>query len=180
MKKYISLLLAVVVIFCLAACSDPPEGNHNQALDNLVAVRYRGESASITKLAPKEYWTWYESEGRKVSELITYSSGAYNSWLNVIGGQYGENLTVTYTITSEETLDKDTQKRFIQEMERKYGIDADTISGGKTLFVTFTLTGSLKTDTIDSEFILFTIDGTQYLVRAADDNGNFTVDFQIY
>lgn len=181
MKKLISLLLAAAMVLCFAACNDTtPEGVHNDILDTLVGVRYRGESSKITELAPKEYWDWYEGQGRSVEELITYSTGAYNSWLDVIGGQFGNNLTVTYTIASEEPLDDATMNRYASKMEEKFGIDAKTITDGKELTVAFTLTGSLMTDTINSNFTMVTIAGKQYLILSVDQDGEFSVSFQTY
>lgn len=183
MKKWIALLLAAATMLCLAACNDtpvPPDGKHNDVLDKLVAIRYRGESEKIRELAPQEYWDWYKSQGRSVEDLITYSTGAYNSWLSVMGSQYGENLTVGYDITGEKALDAETQAQYAAKLEEVYGIDADTVKDGKVLSVTFTITGSAMTDTIDSEFTMLTVGSKQYLVRAADDNGDFTVTFQFY
>ena len=181
MKKLISLLLAAAMLFCFSACNDTtPEGVHNDILDSLMAVRYRGEASRVTELAPQEYWDWYEGQGRSIDELITYSTGAYNSWLNVIGGQYGNNLTVTYTIASEKALDSATMNRYASKLEEKFGIDAKTVTDGKELVVTFTLTGSLMTDTIDSNFTMVTIGGKQYLILSVDQDGAFSVNFQIY
>lgn len=182
MKKLISLFLLAAMVLCLAACNDaaPTQPTvHNDVLDTLMAVRYRGETNKLSQLAPQAYWDWYEGQGRSLADLVQYSSGAYHSWINVMGSQFGDNLTVTYTVTAEDTMDTETLSAIANALEKQYAIAAATVKNGKVLTVSMTIAGSLSSDTSESEFLLVEIDGKDYLVMITEVADGISVTFRM-
>ncbi len=182
MKKLISLFLLIAMVLCLAACREatPTQpGVHNDVLDTLMAVRYRGETNKLSQLAPQSYWDWYEGQGRSIAELVQYSSGAYHSWINIMGAQFGDNLTVTYTVTGEDTMDAETLSAIANALEKQYAIAADTVKGGKVLTVSLTITGSLLSESTEEEYLLVTVDGKDYAVLITEVGDGISVTFRM-
>lgn len=181
MKRFLSALLAAATLLCLCACNSenkPTETVHNNVLDTLMAVRYEGKSEELTKLAPQAYWDWYEGQGRSIDELLSYSKGIYYSWVNTMGSQFGSDLKVTYTVTDETVMDNDTLAAITSALERQYGMDGKTITGGKVLAVSMTITGTAGSDTIPSEYMLITVSGGDYPVSLDDSGDELVVTFR--
>ena len=179
MKRFLSALLVAAALLCLCGCSsEPTETVHNDVLDTLMAVRYEGKSEELTKLAPQAYWDWYENQGRSIDELLSYSKGIYYSWVNSMTAQFGSDLKVTYTVTEETVMDSQTFAAIVSALESQYGMDSNTITGGKVLTVSMTITGSASSDTMPSEYMLITVSGSDYPVLLDDSGDELVVTFR--
>jgi len=178
MKRIFALLLAAMLL-CLCGCSnEPTETVHNDVLDILMAVRYEGKTEELAKLAPEAYWDWYEGQGRSMDALLSYSKGIYYSWVNTMSAQFGSDLKVTYTVTDETVMDSQTLAAIVSALERQYGMDASTVTGGTVLTVSLTITGSTSSDTTVSEYMLITVSGSDYPVLLDDSGDELTVTFR--
>ena len=93
---------------------------------------------------------------------------------------------VAATIRGAKELHKVSPRMFVvitlaaivSALESQYGMDSNTITGGKVLTVSMTITGSASSDTMPSEYMLITVSGSDYPVLLDDSGDELVVTFR--
>lgn len=177
MKKILSILLVLVMVFSFAACGDGEEtaggggnggaggnsgNNYKAAVELFADAMYRGNKAVIESLAPKALWDYYQQNGMTKDSLIEtaeYVVGAYNENYKA---QFGDDYTVTLEIT-ESAISAADVTRIGETLSQRYGINKSKVTAAYSLQVKVVFRGAEPgEDAMDIGVVK--IDGAWYCV----------------
>ena len=173
MKKFLALLLAVLMILSLAACGKDADdsgnnnagnnnasnsagennqgGENNQVADTWEAAVERlakctamGDTENLEKLAPEAFWLNYEKSGLPRSSMLDEAAYASEASYAYFQGQLGEDLTYTLNIDSKEDVDAATLATIASCMEEQKGIAADQVTAACKVTATITVKGTAE------------------------------------
>lgn len=198
MKKILSLLLALTMVFMLAACdtgtndsqgggtnngiSDNNGGTTNNsgnqasaykaAVERMMEAQFCGNDTDAKKLAPADFWT---RMGEHFIEEIKWGIGSLyeeNQYM------YGENFTIATTITEKSDFSTADYDLVVSALSTYQGIDAARITAIKQVAVKVAITGDTSTQ-VDVEMAVVEIDGTWYCIDVMMYDGGCYVDFYV-
>ncbi len=202
-KKWIALLLALVMVFALAACAKTPESKptgsekptpttapskkpiekpvYAAPLERHIAMVYEWNFEGLETAMPQEAWDWYRfKHGMDIEDVIAMKETEYSNQLSQLRDEYGHDMTATFEITDDTPIVESELARIAERIAAWCYIDASLITEGHYLEYEVTLSGSEKTGTIKGEtFAVVLFDGTWY--RVSHDpipvTGNFSASF---
>lgn len=115
MKKTLCLLILTVFLsISLCACNKPA---YSKPIEAAIQMTYYGNEEFIKYAAPQEYFEWYEKEYDRKFEIYC-DDWENDQWLKMFGNDY----KVTYEITNEEKVDRDTLDTIKEYLEDEYSI----------------------------------------------------------
>lgn len=139
--KLIGGLIALVAIIAIIAAL-----LNNAALAPLKAydaMSYKGKVEKLEKLAPKEYWDWYEEEyDKSVSDLIDDYEENIDDRLDSLEDRYGKNIRTSYKVTNRVNMPKGMVKRIAEALNDKYDIKESSVKAGCYITYDKTIKGS--------------------------------------
>ena len=165
------ILVVVIIISSLTSSS------YKDPIDLMVDVTMRGKIEKLEKLAPKDYWEYYEEEYEmSVKDIIKeYKENDYlDEMMESLEEMYGKNIKISYKITDKEKLDKDELDQIKDGLKENYGIAKKSVKKGYELEVEMTIKGKEDKDTDDEEVIVVQIGKKWYVVNS---NGTISVGF---
>ena len=168
----IAIGLLVFFLFFNSSYTDP--------IDLYFDAMYKGKLENIEKMAPKEYWDWYEDEYDKTTEdLIEDAEDNYEDYIEELEDTYGENVKATYEITKEKDLSSRKLEKIADALEDNYDIDAKKVTEGKKLDVELTISGDDDDREDAGEITVVKIDGKWYWINWYEYGDEVVVRFNI-
>ncbi len=152
------IIVALIAIGCALFFLLPPilDGDCTEALDLQVDLLF-GEG-DIDNLAPEECWEAVEEYGmdkESFSENIEMLS-------EEMFEQFGDDISITYTVLKKERFDKDDLDDLKEEYDELFDIDPKRISAAYEIEYELKIKGSEKSDTVEDEIVVLKIDGKWY------------------
>ncbi len=179
MKKLFALLLALIMVFTLAACGEksddgdkagkpeaPAEASYLTPLEINIAMRLEGKFDTLETALPQVTWDWYVKEyGYSKKDVIDNMKMQHESRPIQLKAEYGEDMTVTYTVTSDTAMESDDLTKIAQKLKNLYKLDETKITEGRNLVYDVILSGSKKeTKSSNIPFAVVKFDGVWYHV----------------
>ena len=75
------------------------------AIERLVKCSLLGDLEGLEKLAPEDFWKFYEQTGMPRKSMIDEAAYSCGEAFDAVKGQYGANVTYTINITGKEDFD---------------------------------------------------------------------------
>lgn len=172
------LLVAAAAIAVIALRPQP----YTSALDIYIEVAYEGELSKMDLLVPEEYWDYRERIGkselnasikvfRKENEL------SFTQMEDSMRRVCGEDMEVTYEVTSEEVIEEDYLDRLRTGLE-KYGIEPDLLKTGYIIDYDLHFSGSRRESQQNKTQVLVLLIGNRwYLARGGPTYWDSNVEF---
>lgn len=168
-KKYLgiaAIVAAALIIILVVTIIFSASSSYKSAIDNYFDVTVYGKVEKIEKLAPKEYWEYYEDEyDMDIDEIIENAED--EDIADEIKEEYedevGENYKISYKITKEKELSEKKLKALREELNDRYDIPRKSITKAVAVDLDITIKGS--EDEMEDEYedcILVQIDGKWY------------------
>ena len=166
--------LIVVVIILLAG------NQYTTALDNYIAVNFRGDASKIELLAPKEYWDYVEEEyDRTVEDMKDSLEENWDDVKDALEDQYGKNVKVTYKVTKEREISDKKLEKIAEALEETYGIDEKSVKAGYKIEAELTISGSEDDDDDEGTFNIIKIGNRWYMINYYESGDELKVYFNV-
>lgn len=154
----VAIILIVVIVLIANAYKTP--------LNNYIDIVYKAKFNKLEKMAPKEYWDWYEEEyDKSVDDLIEEANDHKDDYMEILEARYGEKIKVKSKITDKEKLDKDDLADIAEALEEKYDIKAKSVKAGYELEYEITVEGSDDKDETEGEITVIQIGMSWYAIN---------------
>ena len=168
------IALIVVVIILLAG------NQYTTALDNYIAVNFRGDASKIELLAPKEYWDYVEEEyDRTVEDMKDSLEENWDDVKDALEDQYGKNVKVTYKVTKEREISDKKLEKIAEALEETYGIDEKSVKAGYKIEAELTISGSEDDDDDEGTFNIIKIGNRWYMINYYESGDELKVYFNV-
>lgn len=199
MKKVFALLLVLATVFAFAACGEkadeksdggktekpaaPAKAAYLTPLETNIAMRLKGAFDTLETALPQVTWDWYAKEYRySKQDVIDNMKMQHERRPAELKGEYGDDMTVTYTVTSDTAMESDDLTKIAQKLKKLYKLDETKITEGRYLMYDIVLSGSKKeTKSSGISFAVVKFDGVWYHVvlegNPGDSNFNAYLDF---
>lgn len=199
MKRLLAFLLALVMVLAFAACGEktddktdgdkpgkpaaPAKAAYLTPLETNIAMRLEGAFDTLETALPQVTWDWYAKEYRySKQDVIDNMKMQHENRPIQLKAEYGEDMTVTYTVTSDTAMESDDLTKIAQKLKNLYKLDETKITEGRYLVYDILLSGSKKeTTSSDIPFAVVKFDGVWYHVvlegDPSDSNFNAYLDF---
>ncbi len=137
-----------------------------------------GNAAKIEKMAPKEYWEWYEDEyDDSVDDLIDEFEEYYeDDIIDMLEDELGDNIKVSYEIKKEKELKDKVLEGIAEGLDDQYDIDAK-VTKGYDLKIKMTIEGSDDDESSTLELSVVKINGKWYLINYYEYDDEYRVSF---
>ena len=166
-----AVVVLIVVIILLSNAYKAP-------LNNLIDISYKAKFNKIEKMAPKEYWDWYEEKfDKSVDEVIEERNDKKDEYLEQLEKMYGEKVKVKSKITDKDKLDKDDLKKIAEALEDQYDIKAKSVKAGYEIEYELTIEGSDEEDEIEDKITVIRIGMKWYAVYVLEIGDKVSVGF---
>ena len=149
MKKILAMLLSAVILLSFASCNGAggSEAGYKAAVDLLTETQYGGETDKLEKLAPEDFWEFYEtSYSMPRKSMLDEAAWAVESTNQNYKTVYGENYTASADITEANKADSELISKIGAAFGEQKGIAADRIKDAYTLKVKVTLSGTTSSE----------------------------------
>ena len=164
MRNKLSLLL-LCVLFLLAACTPDTDAVGNKKtlpLDRILTAMQTSDAAMYETAFPPDFCSQYNATShdlREYVELLLQESHRINA------DRYGDELSVTYTLTSDETYDVSSLELYMQSVspEFVYTLPTEHISDAALVTVQTRFDGSYRQEQFDVTYLVLCIDDNWYL-----------------
>lgn len=167
----VAVVVLIVVIILLSNAYKTP-------LNNYVDVMYKGKFDKIEKMAPKEYWDWFEETYKKsADEYIDELKENKDDYMEELEEIYGDNIKVSYKITDKKELSKKKIENIAEVLSDKYDIKESSVKKGYNLEYEMTVKGSEDDTETEGEITVIKIGMTWYLVNYRESGGKTYVNF---
>lgn len=169
------VLVAIVLLSLLIG-----GGGYKGAIDNYIAASFKGKSSAVKKMAPAEYWEYYEEKnGEDFDEYLENYEDNIEDTIDYLKDEYGDNFKVTYKVTKEKKLSGKKLEGIAEALADKYDIDEDKVSAGYELDVEMTIKGSEDDDENEVELTVIKYKGKWYLISWSKSGDNYRAYFYI-
>ena len=190
MKKFIALLLALVMVLSFAACASEDDddgerrksrkskeateeaaaesGSYEDAIE-LVMKLYTADlsKSDFEKMLPADVWTYLEDEeGMTVDDCYDLVAGDMDEQYEYMEEMYGKNFKVTFEVVNKEKASEEDMADFLETMEDMYGLDADDFGDAYEIEFSATVSGSEGEDTQEMEMGFVEYKGVWYAAEA--------------
>ena len=144
MKKFLYLLIALLLLsVSLCSCGGTA---YSKAIEAAIQMTYYGDEEYIEFAVPEEYFEWYED--RYEEDFEDYlDDWDDEQWIE----KSGEDYEVTYEVSNEEKVDKDTLEDIKDCLEDKYDIEPSDVKKAYKFDIEYTIEGSEGKDSSDWE-----------------------------
>ena len=169
-------VIALIVVVCVLVAGS----KYTTALDNYIAVNFRGDASKIELLAPKEYWDYLEEEQDvSLDDLKERMEENWDDVKDALEEQYGKNIRVTYKVTKEREISDKKLEKIAEALEETYDIDAKSVKAGYKIEVELTIAGSEDDDDDEGTFNVVKIGNRWYLINYYESGDNYYVYFNV-
>ncbi len=158
--------VAVVVLIIVLACTGG--GGYKSAIDTSIAVTYKGKAKQIEKLAPKEYWEWYEDQyDADLDDVIDNFEDSWEDRDEALEDDYGKNYKVSYKVEKSKKLSDKKLKAIATHLKDKYDISKKDVKEAMDIDIELTIKGSEDDDSTDISFYLVKVRGDWYIIDSS-------------
>lgn len=181
-KKFLYTCLGVVagVIVVIVLLSFLLGGGYKSAIDNYIAASFKGKSSAVKKMAPAEYWDYYEEKyDTDFDEYLEDYEDNIEDTIDYLKDEYGDNFKVTYKIEKEKKLSDKKLEGIAEALADKYDIDEDKVTAGYELDVEMTIKGSEDDDENETELTVIKYKGSWYLISWSKSGDNYYAYFYV-
>lgn len=141
------------------------QDTYQAAIERLVKCSLMGDLEGLEKLAPEDFWKFYEQTGMPRKSMIdeaAYSCGVMNE---AVKEQYGDKVTYTINITAKEDFDAAMMATIAACLKEQKGIPEDKFTAGCQVTADVSLKGNDEgVQTIETAVLQ--IDGQWYCASA--------------
>lgn len=176
LKKHYPLICAAVavVLVIVLIISLISNGGYKSAINNYIGL-FEGKSSKIEKIAPEEYWDYYEEQyDKSVKDIVKLYEDSWESREEELEEEYGKHIKISYDITDKEELDKNDLRDLATKLKDKWGIKKKNIKEAYELEIELKIKGSEDEDIQDLSCIAVKINGSWYL---CNNNGYFLFNY---
>ena len=125
----IAAAAVVVIIVLIVALTSG--GGYKSAINNYIDVMIKGKVDKIEKLAPKEYWEYYEDTYDKdIDDVEKEAEDMVELIIDMLEDGYGKNIKVSYKVTKEDKLTESELNKIREGANSKYEITRKSITEG--------------------------------------------------
>lgn len=164
-----AVVVIVVLIVALTA-----GGGYKSAINNYIDVMIKGKVDKIEKLAPKEYWEYYEDEyDMDLKDIEDAAEEMADVIIDALEESYGDNVKVSYNITKEDKLTDKELNEIREGANSKYDLARKSITEGYEVDADLTIKGADDEMTSEGSAYIVKINGGWYLT---DSNGNLGLE----
>ncbi len=170
MKKMLCLLIALVLLsVTLCGCSGTA---YSKPIEAAIQMTYYGDEEYIEFVAPEEYFEWYED--RYDEDFEDYCDDwEEDQWVD----DFGKDYEVTYKISNEEKVDKDTFEDIKDLLEDEFDIETSDVKKAYMFDVEYFIEGSKAEDSSEwEELYSVKIRNNWYIVEFDEDYIDFCYD----
>ncbi len=168
----IAVAAVVVIIVLIVALTSG--GGYKSAINNYIDVMIKGKVDKIEKLAPKEYWEYYEDTYDKdIDDVEKEAEDMVELIIDMLEDGYGKNIKVSYKVTKEDKLTESELNKIREGANSKYEITRKSITEGYEIDADMTIKGDDDEMTSEGSAVVVKINGSWYL---ADFSGNIGPD----
>lgn len=158
---------AAVVIILIIILTSVISNSYKKAIDNYLDVLIRGQADKIEKLAPKEYWEYYEDEyDTDLNDIVDSFENTYEYLSEALEKEYGKNIKVSYKITDKNELSDKKLSVIRDTLKDDYGIAKKSVSKAYKVEIKMTIKGSDDKDTEETDLIVVKIGSGWYICDA--------------
>ncbi len=167
-----AVVLVIVLLIVLGG------GGYKGAINRYIDVNYNGKYKQVEKLAPKEYWEWYEDQYDKdIDDVIDDREDSWEDTEDYLSDEYGDNFKVKFTEDKSKKLSDRKLEGIAEALEDKYDIDADKVTAGYEVEGELVIKGSEDDDDDDAEYTVIKYSGKWYLVSWYKDGDDYWASF---
>ncbi len=170
MRKLLCLLIALMLLsVTLCACSGTA---YSKPIEAAIQITYYGNGEYIEFVAPEEYFEWYED--RYDENFEDYCDDWENDqWVD----NFGKGYEVTYKISNEKKVDKDTLEDIKDCLEDKFDIEPSDVKKAYMFDVEYFIEGSKEKCSSEwEELYSVKIRNNWYIVEFDEDYIDFCYD----
>ena len=168
----IAAAAVVVIIVLIVALTSG--GGYKSAINNYIDVMIKGKVDKIEKLAPKEYWEYYEDTYDKdIDDVEKEAEDMVELIIDMLEDGYGKNIKVSYKVTKEDKLTESELNKIREGANSKYEITRKSITEGYEIDADMTIKGDDDEMTSEGSAVVVKINGSWYL---SDFSGNIGPD----
>ena len=180
MKRIIALILALLLLCGLTACGESSTKTKKKketwktTFNNFVAVTFEGNVDKLEKLAPEEYWIWYEDEyGLDLDDIKEEIEDNQEE----LEDEYGKNISVTIDVEKEKQLSDKKVENIANALEDQYDIDAKSVTEVIEIKGVITIKGTEDEEDEDVELTFAKIGKSWYMISFYEYDGEYYVSF---
>lgn len=169
-KNIAIIAAAAVVVIIVLIVALTAGGGYKGAINNYIDVMIKGKVDKIEKLAPKEYWEYYEDEyDMDIDDVEKEAEDMVDLIKDMLEDEYGDNVKVSYKITKEDKLTEKEISEIKEGVNDKYGIARKNVTEGYEVDLDMTVKGDDDEMTNETTVYVVKISGGWYIT---DTNGN--------
>ncbi|MCQ2449203.1 MAG: hypothetical protein MJ132_03310 [Clostridia bacterium] len=169
--RYLPVFVSVVSCLVMLAVIIQFFGTYDKALDNYFSVYIAGKDNRISRLAPREYWNWLETEkGITIDEIREAYQKDFKKVQSDLQKQFGKNVKYTYSIKKDRKLDEGKLEELATDFA-VYGIRADAVKDAYRVDLSITYSGKKGSDTKENAGYVVKI-GTNWYLFWDEEGGN--------
>lgn len=180
-KKNLPILLgavAVLIVFIIILSTIFGGGGWKSALDNYIDVVIHGKVNKLEKLAPKEYWSYYEDEyDEDFDDIKDEFEDNVDDMLEELEDEYGKNIKVSYKVEDKKTLSDRKLEKIAEGLNEKYDIKESSVKKAIEVELEMTIKGSEDDDDNDGEFTFVKIGSKWYMISYYENGDEYVVNF---
>ncbi len=166
-------LVVVIIILVLSL-----GGGYKKAIDNYFDVFFKGNANKIKKMAPEEYWEYYEDRyDMDMEDIKDEYEDEFEEREENFEDRYGKNWKVSYKIEDKKELSDKKLKKIADAIEDKYDIDADSVKKAYEVEIKATIKGSEDQDKDSIDMTVVKIDNSWYIIDYYELDGEYVVYF---
>lgn len=174
-KVLIGAAAAVVVLIVLIVLLS---NAYKAPLNNLIDITYKAKFNKLEKMAPKEYWDWYEEKyDTTVDELIEEANENKDDYLELLEKKYGDNIKVTSKVTDKNELSKKKLEKIAEALNEKYDIKESSVKKAYEVEYELTIKGSEDEDEEEGEITVVKIGMNWYAIYVYEMGDEVSVGF---
>ena len=167
-KKNVAIFAGAIaaVVLLIIIISSLASGGYKKALKNYVDVIWNGKANKIEKLAPEEYWEFYEERYDKdIDDVIDDYEDTFDDKMDYYEDEYGKNVKFKYTITDKDELDEDDLKDLKDRLKNDYDIPRKSVTKAFEVEYDYVIKGKEDEYEGEGEVIIAKIDGKWYVTN---------------
>ena len=155
----IAAAAVVVIIVLIVALTSG--GGYKSAINNYIDVMIKGKVDKIEKLAPKEYWEYYEDTYDKdIDDVEKEAEDMVELIIDMLEDGYGKNIKVSYKVTKEDKLTESELNKIREGANSKYEITRKSITEGYEIDADMTIKGDDDEMTSEGSAVVVKINGS--------------------